>query len=199
MTTQTKPGKLRAANTELRRRRRWSIDEYDRMVEAGILDEDEHAELIEGEIICMAPMGTGHASRVRRLARWFMKHLPDFADVSVQCPIRLPPGSEPEPDIAIIRWRDDSYATRHPEPDDVFLLVEVADTSLPFDRRRKIPLYAAAGIREVWLLDLTMNQLVVHRKPEGRRYAEVQTIGPEGSIAPLAFPDLLLPLAEILR
>lgn len=200
MTTQTKrPRRQTHTTPTLPERRRWSIDEYERMIAAGILDEDEHLELIEGAILCMAPIGTGHASCVRLLARWFMKHLPDLADVSVQCPIRLPPDSEPEPDIAIIRWREDSYATRHPEPDDIFLLIEVADTSLAFDRRRKVPRYAAAGIREVWLADLTTNRLLVHRKPAGRRYAEVRTLGRDGSVAPLAFPDLVLSLAEIFR
>lgn len=203
MTAQTKRAKQAKRGSEpaaaLLERRRFTLDEYERMIKARILYSGERVELLEGDIVCMAALGSRHVACTRRFDRWFTMQLPRSADVRCQGPIRLPPGSEPEPDIAVVRWRDDDYETRHPDPEDVLLLIEIADSSLARDRGRKISLYAAAGISEVWLADLTKNQLVVHRRPVGARYADVQTIGRDGTIAPLAFPELLLPLAEIFR
>src|SRR5579883_2365137 len=179
-------------------RRRFSVDEYDRMIEAGILQEDEHVELLGGEIVCMAPIGIPHANVVSFLLNWFARRLPEAFHVRVQDPIRIPPGAEPEPDIAIVRGPIGTYSRAHPEPADVLLLIEVADTSLAHDREVKGPLYAAAGIPDYWLLDLTGEQLLVHREPKRGRYTKVETVQRGDILAPLAFPDLVLPLQELL-
>ncbi|HEY7293448.1 MAG TPA: Uma2 family endonuclease, partial [Dehalococcoidia bacterium] len=127
-------------------RRRFSVDEYERMIEAGILDEDEHVELLAGEIVCMAPIGSRHANLVSFLLNWFARRLPETVHVRAQDPIRLPPFGEPEPDIAIVRGTLGTYSHAHPTAADILLVIEVADTSLARDRDVKVPLYATAGI-----------------------------------------------------
>ena len=127
-------------------RRLLTIEEYDRMGELGILHEDDRIELIDGELVQMTAIGGTHAASVTRLDGWFNARLVGRATVRVQNPIRLPPRTEPEPDIAIVRFRLDFYATKHPEPEDVLLPIEVSDTTLGYDRGVKLPLYAAAGI-----------------------------------------------------
>jgi Uma2 family endonuclease len=179
-------------------RRRFSVDEYDRMIEAGILQEDEHVELLGGEIVCMAPIGISHANLVSFLLNWFARRLPEAFHIRVQDPIRLPPKSEPEPDIAIVRGPVGSYSHAHPGPADVLLLIEVADSSLAYDRDVKGPLYAAAGIPDYWLLDLASEQLLVHREPKRGRYTTVEALHRGASVPPLAFPELALPLDELL-
>jgi Uma2 family endonuclease len=135
-------------------RRRFTVDEYYCMAEAGILHEDDRVELIEGDIIAMAAIGNRHMSCVKRLNRLFNERLGRRVVVSVQDPIRLSRRTEPQPDVALLRPRDDFYAPGHPGPDDVLLVVEVVDTSLPYDRR-KLRLYARAGIPCVWLAILS--------------------------------------------
>src|ERR671938_544657 len=135
-------------------KRCFSVDEYYRMGEAGILTEDDRVELIEGEIIEMSPIGSRHAACVNRLNTLLGRHLRQTAIVSVQNPIRLDAYSEPEPDVALLRPRADYYESGHPTPADALLIVEVADTSADYDRIIKLPLYAKAGIPEAWLVDL---------------------------------------------
>lgn len=177
-------------------RRRFTVEEYHRMGEAGILREDDRVELLKGEIIQMAPIGSRHAACVSRLGDWLAKRLPDTAAVRIQNPIRLPPRSEPEPDLVVVRRRDDFYATAHPGPGDIFLLIEVADTSLEHDRDVKLPLYAAAGIPEVWIVDLERRRVLVYRQPAGASYRQV-TVVEEGTLSPTAFPQLAIRLDEI--
>jgi Uma2 family endonuclease len=133
---------------------RLTRDEYYRMAETGILAPDARVELVEGEIIDMAPIGSPHAARVSRLAKIFTLALAERAIVNVQNPLVLNEYSEPEPDITVLRYREDFYAGGHPRPEDVLLVIEVADTSLQYDRDVKLPLYAAHGIPEYWLVDL---------------------------------------------
>jgi Uma2 family endonuclease len=180
------------------KRRRFTVDEYYRMAEAGILKVGEHVELIEGDVVTMCPIGSWHASGVDRLNYGFSTRLAGRALVRVQSPIRLSDNSEPEPDIALLRLRDDFYATAHPFPADVLLVVQVADTSLRFDRDTKISLYAASGIPEVWLVDLEASQVTVYRDPHAGGYRSVRVHEREASIAPTAFPDIVVPCAEIL-
>ncbi len=141
--------------------------DYHRMVDAGILAEDDHVELIEGEILRMTPVGSRHAGHVKRLNRLLTLSLGDRAIVAVQDPIHVNDFSEPEPDLAILRPRDDFYEQAHPGPADVFWLVEVSDSSLQFDREVKLPLYARHGVPEVWVVNVQNAVVEVHRAPDG--------------------------------
>jgi Uma2 family endonuclease len=178
--------------------RRFNVEEYYRMGEAGIFAPDERVELIEGAIIQMSPIGSRHAAAVTRTGRWFDRRVGDRATMRTQNPVRLSPHSEPEPDVALVRPRADDYATAHPEPADVFLIIEVADTTVAYDQDTKLPLYAAAGIPEVWIANLRRDQITAHRNPVNGAYQDSVTIGRDGSLAPLAFPDLVIRGADIL-
>jgi Uma2 family endonuclease len=168
------------------------------MAEAGILHPDERLELLDGVIVEMSPIGSRHAGCTGYLNRWFMEHLAKgVADVRIQQPVRLSKRSEPEPDVAVVRYRDDLYRNAHPEPQDVFLLIEVADTTLTFDLNRKLPLYAAAGIPEVWVVDMGGRQVRACREPHGRRYQSVEVVSEGGTLSPAAFPDLVIKVSEL--
>ena len=173
-------------------RYKFTTDDYHRMAEAGILDEDDRVELLDGEIIPMAPMGNRHAACIDRLTRWLVQQLGDRAIVRVQNPISLGDYSEPEPDVSLLRPRDDFYATgeRHPGPEDVLLVIEVADSTIELDRRVKLPLYARHGITEVWLLDLVRNAVEVCRQPGSEGYRQVDRVVGDKPVTSLAFDDL---------
>jgi Uma2 family endonuclease len=179
-------------------RRRFTVDEYERMIAAGIIAEGERVELLEGEIVTMASMGSVHAACVDRTNQMFTLRTVGRAQVRVQCPIRLPPHSEPEPDVALLLPHADFYAAGHPGPAAVLLMVEVAHRTLAANRRRKVPLYARAGIREVWLVDIEARRVEVFRAPQGGRYRERTVHGPDDWLSPLAFPDLRLRAVELL-
>jgi Uma2 family endonuclease len=168
----------------------FTVDEYYQMAEAGILHEDSRVELIEGEIIQMSPIGIRHASCVSRAIKLFMTKLGDRIWLSPQNPVRLSNITEPQPDIQLLKPRADFYGSRHPVADDTYLVLEVSDTTLRYDRDRKLPLYAKSGVREVWIEDLQANQILVYRKPKGKRYltAMVFHLGQQISLA--AFPDI---------
>lgn len=155
-------------------RRHWlSVDDYYRMAEVGILDPEARVELIDGEIIDMAPPGSQHAAAVHYLTEIFVTAVEGKATVLVQNPVRLSRYSEPQPDLALLRRREDFYRERHPQPDDVLLIVEIASSSLRFDRDTKVPLYARHGIPEMWLVDLGSRRLFRHRAPEHGSYTVV--------------------------
>ncbi|HEX9918746.1 MAG TPA: Uma2 family endonuclease [Pyrinomonadaceae bacterium] len=137
----------------------FSAAEFERMGEAGVFTRDARLELIEGEIIEMSPIGSRHAACVNFLSRFLNRAVGDIALVSTQNPIRLNDFSEPEPDLALLRLRDDFYRDAHPTPVDVLLIIEVADTTLGYDRQVKVPLYAKAGIEETWIVNLTEEQI----------------------------------------
>lgn len=181
---------------DTRARHRWTVADYHKMGEVGLLSEDERVELIEGEIIEMAPIGSGHASSVKHLNRLFSLLVSDKAIVSVQDPIVLADRAEPQPDLAILKWRGDYYKSAHPQAEDVLLLIEVADTTARYDREVKVPLYARHGIPEVWLFDLTQPQLEVYRNPVDGQYARVDEHR-AGRIAPECFPEAVIDLAEL--
>jgi len=168
------------------------------MAEAGILTEDDRVELIEGEIVKMTPVGSRHAACVDRLTRLFSASIHGQAIVRVQNPIRLSERSEPQPDLALLRFRPDFYASSHPGPEDVLLVVEVAETSVNLDREIKLPLYARSGIVEAWLVDLAGQQLEVCLRPTARGYEEVQRVRRGARVRSQAFPDLDLGVDEIL-
>jgi len=152
---------------------RFSVDDYHRMGETGILGPQLRTELIDGEVVAMPPIGHPHAGTVKLLSNLLKEQLGAAAIVSVQDPVWLDDYTEPLPDIALLRPRADYYRNGHPGPEDVLLLIEVADTSLAYDRDVKLPRYARAGIPEVWLVDLGGRRLTMHRRPAGDAYAEV--------------------------
>lgn len=168
------------------------------MAEVGILTEDDRVELIEGEIIEMSPIGSRHAACVARLTEILSQRVAGQAIVWVQNPIRLDEYNEPEPDVALLKRRDDFYSEGHPTPADVLLVVEVADTSIDLDRRLKVPLYARAEIPEVWLVDLTKDVIEVYAQPANGTYQISRQASRSESVASQATPELTLNVDAIL-
>lgn len=140
------------------------------MGEAGILSENDHVELVEGEIINMSPIGKRHAACVDALAEFLREMLGRTVNIRVQNPIRLDDYSEPQPDIAILKRREDFYRHAHPQPEDVLLVVEVSDSTLEYDRQIKLPLYARAGVPEVWIVNLVEEIIETYSQPSGDSY-----------------------------
>ena len=179
-------------------RRRFTANEYQRMGQVGILGEDDRLELLEGEIVEMAPIGSRHQGTINRLTELLSARVSDLALVSVQGPVRLAEDSEPQPDLMLLRRRTDFYATAHPGPDDVLLLVEVSDTSLEYDREVKVPLYARHAIVEVWLVGLEAGLVEVYRGPTAQGYQIVSQLQRGQSLSSEALPGLELAVDEIL-
>ncbi|MBD2056216.1 Uma2 family endonuclease [Oculatella sp. FACHB-28] len=173
---------------------KWSIDDYHRMVEAGIL-QGRHVELLAGEIVEMSPETPIHYTTAKRGAKYLEELLSGKADVRFNGPITLA-DSEPEPDIAIVRLPESTYRDRHPAPPDIFWVVEVAQTSLKKDLEIKSAIYAMAEILEYWVLDLSTKQVIVFRNPQAGRYVEEFTMG-EGVIAPLSFENVLVSVKRL--
>jgi Uma2 family endonuclease len=171
-------------------RRKLSISDYHRMGEAGILREDDRIELIHGELIEMAPIGSRHMATVTRLTHVLIAAVGSNAIVSTQNPISLPPDSEPQPDIALLKPRNDYYAESLPGPADVLLLIEVADTTLAYDRDVKLQLYGQHGITEVWLIDLQRSAIPIYRDPSPQCYRSVSAPGMDETIGTLALPHI---------
>jgi Uma2 family endonuclease len=170
-------------------RRRFTVEDYHRMGEAGILAEDEPVELIAGEIVVREPIGSRHAGTVNRLTRLWTSRLGERAVVQIQNPIELPKeDSEPQPDVTLLRPRADFYTGAHPVAADVLLLIEVADESLAVDRRVRMPLYARAAIREAWLLDLAAACVEVYRAPTADGYQQVVKFERGQRLAPRPSP-----------
>ncbi len=185
-------------NTPLLTRHRLSVADYYRMGEAGVFAPDARVELIEGEVIDMAPIGTRHGSAVKRLLALLTSALGSRVIVAVQDPLRLSDLSEPEPDLMLLKPRDDFYADAHPGAADVLLLIEVADTSARYDREIKLPLYARHGVPEVWIVDLEARLLRLYRGPAGDVYRESSTTALPGLTAIAALPGVEIDLAQIL-
>lgn len=156
--------------TDYPRRHLISVEEYHQMGEAGILPPDVRMELIEGEIIEMAPIGSRHAGIVNRLTQTLVQALSGKAIVAVQNPVVLSNISEPQPDLAVLHFRDDYYTNAHPLAQDALLVIEVSTSTLHYDRETKLPLYARAGIPEVWIFDVAGKYLEIHRHPDDGRY-----------------------------
>ena len=179
--------------------RRFTVAEYHRMGETGILDEDDRVELLAGEIVEMTPIGPRHASVVDRTTRLFSRVVGDGAVVRVQSPIDLGVSdSAPQPDVVLLKPRADFYVTAHPAPEAVLLLVELMDASAERDRRLKLPLYARAAIREVWLVDLGAERIEVYRQPEPDGYRQTRLLRRGESTTIAALPDLAIRVDEIL-
>ena len=179
-------------------RRRFTVSEYCALAEAGILAEDERIELLDGEIIVMAPIGPPHEGGTDQLNSELAHRLYGRAIVRVQGSVQLNDDSLPQPDIAILRLRDD-YHRERPMPADVLLLIEVADSSLEYDRRAKLPRYAAAGIPEVWIANLRTRQVEAYDDPAGGVYQGRRVVSAAGRLSPRAFPDVVLAVADFLR
>ena len=187
------PTLLAAAPT----RRRFTVAEYCALAEAGILAEGERIELLDGEIITMPPIGEPHEHGTDWLNRLLNYQLYDRALVRVQSSVRLNDDSLPQPDIAVVRLRPEHYWER-PTPADVFLLIEVADSSLEYDRAVKLPRYAAAGIPEVWIVNLRARQVEAFANPANGVYQSRRVVPANGRISPQAFPDVSLAVADFL-
>ena len=178
-------------------RHRLSVASYYRMAETGILPAGERTELIDGEIIDMAPIGTRHAAMVSRLGRLIDTAAAGRFEVRSQNPLRLDENSQPEPDLLVVTWREDFYAHAHPTALDVKLLIEVADTTLRYDMQVKLPLYARHGVPEVWVIDLEGGLLLRHRHPQGGAFLQVDALSKPGQLALLAGPDFVLDLTSL--
>ncbi len=185
---------MTSAALDLYRRHRLTVHDFHRMGEAGILPVEGRMELIEGEIVDMAPIGSRHAAIVKQLTALFARSAGGQCIVSVQDPIILGEHSEPEPDVALLQSRDDFYAPALPRADEVFLIVEVADTTLRYDREIKIPLYARHGIPEVWLIDVEGRTLTVFETPADGAYRDEHRVQPLSVLAPKALPGVAVDL-----
>src|SRR5262245_22217215 len=180
------------------KRRRFTVEEFQRMGELGILDDDERVELIDGEIVEMTPIGPPHASVVARINALFAAHLGVAVIVWPQNPFVLRrQTSQFQPDLALLRPRADFYGARHPEPADALLVIEVMDSSVARDRRVKLPIYARAGVDEVWLVHAVTGTIEVCRQPRGSIYHDRRILDRSAALAPLAFPDLALTVADL--
>ena len=173
--------------------RKFSIDDYHKMAEAGLFAKNERVELVEGRIYAVIPVGRRHAAIVAKLIAFFAP-LRERTVVWVQNPLQLPPYGEPEPDVALLRFRETFYEDEVPKPGDVLLVVEVSDSTLRFDRHVKLPIYAEAGVPEFWIVDLVHNRTEVYREPVGAAY-QVREFLPFGvPLIPHHFPDISLTL-----
>ena len=177
-------------------RYRLTVTEYHRLGENGIFDEDSRVELIEGDLIAMPPIGEQHAGHLDHIARPFFRQVTEGI-VRVQSPIQLGGHSEPQPDLAVLRYREDFYTQSHPCPEDVLLLIEVSDSTLRYDRDIKVPLYAKAGVPEVWLLDVAGQRLEIYRRPSPEGYREIRYPMHAENITPVLLPELSLSVASL--
>lgn len=178
-------------------RRKFTVEQYHKMVESGILTEDERVQLIRGEIIEMSPIGTKHAACVNRLVNLLVQLLGKRIILASQNPVALNENSEPQPDVALLKPRDDFYATAHPQPQDILLLIEVADSTVVYDREVKIPLYAEANIIQVWLVDVNEQIVEVYQQPTAAGYQLLQKFTRGESLSITALPDVNISVDEI--
>lgn len=175
-----------------------TVDEYHRMAEAGIFRDDERVELLDGVVIRVPPPSPPHSDATDRIGELFYERFRERARVGIQRPVLLDDLSEPEPDVVLLRRRDEGYRDRHPGPDDVLLAVEVSRSSLAFDHRKKLRAYARAGIAEVWIVDLVHRRVEACAEPRDGRYAVTRIAKPGDQLAPRAFPDDAMPVASFL-
>ena len=180
------------------RRYRFNVKQYYALAEAGILAPDEHVELLDGRIYIMSPVGSLHAACVDRLNQWLNRHVAGQAIVRIQSPIHLGGRTEPEPDVALLKQRDDFYAHAHPTPADVLLAIEVADTTLATDRTIKLPLYARHGINTTWIVNLPDSCVEIYSEPAPEGYRRSERRRRSQTLDVPAFPDLWLSVDDVL-
>lgn len=179
-------------------RHRLTVDGYYKMAETGVLAPDDRVELIDGEVIEMAPIGSRHGGTVKQLVERLTPAVAKRAVLSVQDPIRLGAADEPQPDIALLRPRTDFYKKSHPTASDVLLIVEVAETSARYDREIKVPLYAKHGVPEVWIVDLEAGLVRFYRQPVGERYTDITATETPGPTPVDALPGIAIDLTDVL-
>ncbi|WP_017293797.1 Uma2 family endonuclease [Geminocystis herdmanii] len=172
-------------------RKKFALEEYHQIIASGVLREDYLIELINGEIFEMSPVGFRHASCVKKINYLFAEKLGSKVIIGVQDPIKLNDNSEPQPDLVLLKPRDDFYANQHPTPEDIFLLIEVADSSIEYDRNFKIPIYAENKIKEVWLVDLNQNLLEVYQNPQKNYYQNITKLSSQDSLT-LTQPEVII-------
>lgn len=179
-------------------RHRLTVRDFERMAEVGIFGEDDRVELIQGEILDMAPIGKRHAACLNRLVHLFSTALGDRAVIAPQNPIQLGRDSQPQPDLAVLAFRADYYAARHPTTEDVLLLVEIAESSAAYDRDVKLPLYAAHGVPEVWLIDLTADRVERHLSPSSEGYRKILRPDEGETFSPEHLPAISLNATQVI-
>ena len=178
--------------------RRFSVDEYYAMAEAGILGRDERVELIDGEIITMSPIGPEHGASVDVGTYFLVPFVRDRAIVRIQGNIRLDEYNEPQPDFALLKWRDDFYRSQLPGMDDVLLVIEVSDSSLSYDRNVKLALYARFGIPEVWIANVPARVVETYTDPVDGEYTNSRAYSPDETVSPAAFDDVEIPVSQFI-
>jgi Uma2 family endonuclease len=179
-------------------RHRLDVDAYYRMAEAGILTDPCRVELIDGDIIDMTPIGSAHAGNTNRLVRSFARAAADgLVCLTVQTPLRLDAYNEPQPDVMLLRPRQDDYKERHPDAADVLLLVEVSESSIGYDRNTKLALYARFGVPEVWIVDIPGGGLEAYREPKDGAYVRRERVA-AGQLGPALVPQLTSDVAWLL-
>ncbi len=179
-------------------RKRFTVAEFRAMVETGILQEGSPYELLNGEIVHMASIGSKHAAKVSRINAHLSKTIAEAHIVAVQNPIELGTYSQPEPDIALLRWQDDFYESGHPEAKDIYLLIEVSDTTLEYDRTTKLPIYAESGVSEFWIVNIPDHQIEVYRNPSGKIYQSIQTFTQGQTLTIELLPEVTIDVDDIL-
>ena len=179
-------------------RRLFDVDDYHRMVEAGILTEDDRVELIDGEIVAMTPIGPRHNAAVDRATRALVQAVGDRAIVRVRGSVRLDRFREPQPDIVLLRPQPDFYASRMPGPPDILLIIEVSDSSRDYDRDLKSRVYSESGVPEYWIVDLDARTVTCGQEPGGGAFRHVGTYPAGQSLAPRALPDCAIPVNALL-
>jgi Uma2 family endonuclease len=177
--------------------RLWTVEEYHRMTEAGILNPNERVELLDGQILQMSAKNPPHAATNLCAADCLRNLLVGRALIRIQDPIILNSRSEPEPDIAVVQIDPRQYQDRHPSPAHIFLLIEIADTTLETDRKRKAPVYAVANIPEYWILDVNTRQVYVFRQPGEENYQQPTILDERETISMLAFPEIEVPIDQL--
>ncbi len=177
--------------------RRFNVDDYYRMAEIGIIGRDDRVELLDGQVVEMSPIGKTHGMGVDAFTMMMTEAVRGQAIVRIQGVVRLDTFNEPEPDVAVLRLPLRKYGEAHPAPEDVFLIVEVGDSSRRFDKKVKLPMYAKFGIPEVWLVDLVKRHVEIHRSPDGNEYRDLTTLGPTDIASPEGFPEARIDLKEV--
>ena len=179
-------------------RRTFTVEEYRRMGETGILSEDDRVELIEGEIVKMSPIGKRHAACVDALDELVRERLQRSVNVRAQNPVELDDYSEPQPDITLLKRRDDFYSSGHPRPEDVLLVIEVSDTTLEYDSQIKVPLYARAAVPEVWIVNINEGRVEMFADPSGGAYRTTVVFSRGEEVQSRSLAALRLSVSEIL-
>lgn len=175
---------------------KFSVEKYHRLGEIGILSPDRRFELIDGKIFVRSPVGFKQAATVKRISAFF--HQSFKAVISIHDPIQLNENSEPEPDVALLKFTEDFYDARLPEARDVLLLIEVSDTTLKYDQQTKLPLYAANQIPECWIVNLREEQLEIYRDPTPSGYQQQLILKDTETVSPQSFPDVAIAVSELL-